>query len=295
MKTHFILTLLAIPCAAFAAESTNYSITPASQASGGRSTSTNYTLDLSMEGGAATASTSYQVRSGFAGAIQDAVGLEISAAGLSVDEGSSRQLESHLQMDDDSLTAVAANEVSWSVLSGPLAGIDSSGLASAGLVYQDSAAVAQGSYAGVTGTVGLTVLDTIPDNFGSYAADGLADGWQVQYFGQDNPLAAPLLDPDGDGQNNAFEFTAGLIPTNPLSRFLLSIASVSGQPGQKAVTFGPMVAGRNYVVKTSLALSSASWTTLLGGSVSDHGSQRTVTDTAASEQKKFYRVEIVKP
>jgi len=147
----------------------------------------------------------------------------------------------------------------------------------------------------LTGTLGLTVLDTIPDNFGSYAADGLGDDWQVQYFGQNNPLAAPLLDPDGDGQNNRFEFTAGLIPTNPLSRFLLSIAPVPGQPGQKHVIFEPIVAGRSYVVKTSLDLSSASWTALVGGSVSDNGSQRIVTDTSASEVMKLYKVEIVKP
>ena len=295
MKALLAPILLAVPFAAFAAESTNYSITPASQASGGRSTSSNYTLDVSMEAGAATTSTSYQVRSGFAGAIQDAVGLEISAAGLSLDEGSSRQLESHLRMDDDSLTAVAANEVIWSVLSGPLTGINSSGLATSGLVYQDSPAVAQGSHAALTGTLGLTVLDTISDNFGSYASDGLADDWQVQYFGQDNPLAAPLLDPDGDGQNNAFEFTAGLIPTNPLSRFLLSIAPVPGEPGQKNLIFEPVVAGRTYVVKTSTDLSPASWTTLPGGNVSDNGNQRTVTDMSASGSKKFYKVEIVKP
>jgi hypothetical protein len=295
MKTLLAPILLAIPFAAFAAESANYSITPESQASGGRSTSTNYTLDVSMEAGAATASTSYQVRSGFAGAIQDAVGLEISAAVSSIDEGNSRQLESHLLMDDDSLTAVEANEVNWSVLSGPLSGINSSGLATAGLVYQDSPAVAQGTYAGLTGTLGLTVLDSISDNFGSYASDGLADDWQVQYFGQDNSLAAPLLDPDGDGQNNAFEFTAGLIPTNPLSRFLLSIAPIPGQPGQKNLIFEPVVAGRTYVVKTSPDMSPNSWATLPGGNVSDNGNQRTVTDTNASESKKFYKVEIVKP
>jgi hypothetical protein len=296
MKHSFIIAvLLAIPSAVFAAESTNYSITPESQASGGRSTSINYTLDVSMEAGAATASTSYQVRSGFAGAIQDPVGLEISSVALTVDEGSSSQLESHLQMDDDSLTAVAANEVSWSVLSGPLTGINSSGLATAGTVYQNTAATAQASYVGLTGTLGLTVLDTISDNFGSYAADGLGDDWQVQYFGQDNPLAAPLLDPDGDGQNNAFEFTAGLIPTNPLSRFLVTIAPVSGQPTQKQVVFEPIVPGRSYTVKSSLDLATGSWEALTGGILSDTGSQRTITDSNASESKKFYKVEIIKP
>ena len=48
------------------------------------------------------------------------------------------------------------------------------------------------------------------------------------------------------------------------------------------------------MVKTGLDLSSASWPALVGGSVSDNGSQRTVTDTSASEAKKLYKVEIVK-
>jgi hypothetical protein len=30
------------------------------------------------------------------------------------------------------------------------------------------------------------VLDTIADNFGSYAGDGIGDDWQVQYSGVDN-------------------------------------------------------------------------------------------------------------
>ena len=46
------------------------------------------------------------------------------------------------------------------------------------------------------------MLDTIADNFGTYAGDGLGDDWQVQYFGLSNPNAAPLLDPDFDGHNN---------------------------------------------------------------------------------------------
>jgi hypothetical protein len=66
--------------------------------------------------------------------------------------------------------------------------------------------------------------------------------------------AAPLLDPDGDGQNNTFEFTAGFIPTVPLSRFSLNIVPVPGQPGQKQVIFDPIVAGRKYTVMTSLDL-----------------------------------------
>ena len=44
--------------------------------------------------------------------------------------------------------------------------------------------------------------------------DGLADDWEIHYFGS---LAAadPFADPDGDGQTNLFEFIAGLDPLAP--------------------------------------------------------------------------------
>ena len=53
-------------------------------------------------------------------------------------------------------------------------------------------ALAQGSYAGSTGSLNLTVLNVNQDNFGSYAGDGIGDDWQVQYFGlPSNPAAGP--------------------------------------------------------------------------------------------------------
>lgn len=156
-------------------------------------------------------------------------------------------------------------------------------------------ATVQGDHAGASGALELTVLDSIPDNFGSYAGDGLGDDWQVLYFGLDNTNAAPLLDPDGDGQNNCFEFTAGLIPTDPLSRFSLKIFPVPGEPEQKELVFDPIVDGRIYTVLTSLDLSPGSWNPLIGGIVENDGDHRGVTDPAAVETKKFYTVEIVKP
>jgi hypothetical protein len=49
--------------------------------------------------------------------------------------------------------------------------------------------------------------------------DGLADAWELQYFGSLN--ANPLADPDGDGMNNLREFLAGTNPTDAQSRFEL--------------------------------------------------------------------------
>lgn len=279
--------------------SASYNIpTDSTDAGGKRTISASYTNDGSVGGIAgisAVVSPAETAKHGYLGQLTEVAALQLAASPPTINETSTRQLSGVQLLDDLTTNAVLATSITWSVQSGPLTGINSNGLATAATVYQNTAATAQGSYAGASGTLVLTVLDTIPDNFGSYAADGMGDDWQFQYFGLSNPLAAPLLDPDGDGQNNFFEFTAGLIPTNPLSRFLITIAPVPGQATQKQVVFNPIVAGRNYTVKTSPDLATASWTTLAGATTSDNGNQRTVTDTSATAVKKFYRVEIVKP
>ena len=138
-------------------------------------------------------------------------------------------------------------------------------------------------------------MDTLPDNFGSYAGDGLADSWQAQYFGLDNPAAAPALDPDGDGHINLFEFTAGLVPADPQSRFRLRFDPISDQPAQMTIVFSPIVAGRNYTVEFTTSLTTGPWAPLPGTTQSDNGNERTVTDPGATEPRKFYRVKVEKP
>ena len=75
---------------------------------------------------------------------------------------------------------------------------------------------------GKFGTLEMTVLNVSNDDFGGYASDGLPDDWQVQYFGENNPNAAPSADPDGDGQNNAYEYVVGTVPSNAASHFSLA-------------------------------------------------------------------------
>lgn len=294
-----LLALLTAAAQAGPRASTNYGVSAESLDSGGkRASSTSYTNDGSAGGitGISSAeSPTETAKAGYLGQLTEVTALQLAASPTTVNEGATRQLGAVQLLDDLTTLAVAPASILWSVQSGPLTGIDTSGLATAATVYQNTAATAWGSYAGASATLGLSVLDTITDNFGSYAADGVGDDWQFQYFGLNNPLAAPLLDPDGDGQNNRFEFTAGLIPTNPLSRFLVTIAPVSGQPTQKQVVFDPVVAGRSYTVKSSPDLTTGSWITLTGSTSSDNGNQRTITDTAATPAKKFYTVEIVKP
>ena len=222
-------------------------------------------------------------------------GLTLNAASLNVNEGATVQLAAWQLLDDTSLLAVPAASVAWSVASGPLTGISASGLATAGIVYQNTAATAQGSYLGNTGTLGLTVVNVNPDNFGAYAGDGMDDAWQVQYFGQPpNANAGPTADFDHTGQTNLFKYIAGLNPLDG-SRFTLSIAKVPGQPLQRNLTFDPVVAGRSYRVTSKLDLNDPAWNVITVSLPTDNGTTRTVSDLNATQEIKFYRIEITKP
>jgi PKD repeat protein/endonuclease/exonuclease/phosphatase family metal-dependent hydrolase len=60
--------------------------------------------------------------------------------------------------------------------------------------------------------------------------------WQIQYFGStNNPAAESGADPDGDGQNNAAEFSSGTNPTNSASAF--RITSILSQGTSALITW----------------------------------------------------------
>ena len=302
----FVLLALATSLHAGSRTSTNYSIiTDTADAGGKRTTSASYTNDGSA-GAVAVISTvaapTETMKSGYAAQLTDVTGLLVNSGALSVNETGTLQLAAWQLLDDTSYLAVSANSVTWGLVSGPIASISGAGLASAGVVYQNTAATVQGSFGGFTGLLNLIVLDTIPDNFGSYAGDGLPDDWQVGFFGQNNPLAAPNADPTGSGQNNLFKYIAGLNPLDPNARFLVAIAPVPdpahpGQflPGQSNVIFSPRFSGRTYIVKYRTDLATGTWLTLSGTTQNDSVTQRTVTDLNASNPQKFYRIEITKP
>ena len=303
MKTFlFAVVIVAMPVVAAAQTRTsaNYTITPDTlDSGGGRITSSDYSMTTSLglvvgvaSGGAPTA----QEKVGYIAQLVDPAALQLSAAPSSVNEGGASQLSATVVMDDATTTPLLATAVTWSVQSGPITGVSSAGVATAGIVYQNTGATVQGGYAGLTGTANLTVINSNIDNFGLYAGDGIDDAWQVQYFGLNNPKALALIDPDGDGQNNLFEYIAGTVPTDSTSRFLLRIENVPGQLSQKRLIFSPIVAGRTYTAKTSLTLGAgASWADLSSSSFQDVGEERTVTDLNAAAISQFYHVEISKP
>lgn len=295
-----IIAAVLAPLVAHAGSSTHYSLDPVTVNYGGLTASSpTYSADVAASPGGAGESPSYTAPSGFAdqvaGAVATAIALALGAATLSLSEVGVLQLTATLVFDDSTTTPLDPATVTWSVASGPLSGVNADGLAAGAAVAEDSIAVVQANYQSFSKMLNLTVLNTLPDNFGSYASDGLNDDWQIQYFGFDNPMAAPLVDADYDGQNNLFEYTAGIIPTDRASRFQIDAKAVTGQPTQKDIVFGPRFNDRSYTIETSTTLLGGSWTPLVGGIVTDNATTRTITDPNASGVRKFYRIEITKP
>ncbi len=276
--------------------STNYSIATDSTDSGGqRASSPAYSNDGSTGGVSGVSSVvtpMVTVKAGYIGQLYEVATLQLSSSPITINETGTLQLSATQLLNDATTIKVPATSVTWSVQSGPLTSISSGGLATAGLVYQDSSAVAQGSFAGLNGTLNLTVLNSISDNFGTYASDGIDDTWQTQYFGQNNPQAAADYVSDGSGLTNLFKYTAGLTPNNAASTFNVSATPIDNQPGQWSIVFSPSLTDRTYEVLVSTDL--IEWPTL-SGPFAGNGSTQTITDTNATGERKFYKVKVSKP
>jgi hypothetical protein len=165
----------------------------------------------------------------------------------------------------------------------------------AGLTLNTSTGVISGTPTVATPTASYTVTAT---NSGGSTTASLSiavvsayTAWSTQY----NLVQGPTGDDDGDGNSNYLEFVAGLVPTNASSVFKISVSSVPGQPSHRAIVFSPIISGRTYTVKSSESLQPANWIPLSGSTSSDNGNERTVIDTAATEAKKFYVIEISIP
>lgn len=294
MTQHFGIFVLVSVAATLAhagpRASERYSIATDSVDTGGsRSTSASYSNSGSAGGitGVSTVASPVEtLGAGYIAQLYEITGLAVTAGSLTLNETASRQLSAALALDDGTFLAVPATSVAWSILSGPLTGIGTSGIVTAGTVFQNAPATVQGVHTGLTGTLNLTVMDTVPDNFQSYAGDGLPDDWQVQYFGIGNPLAAPPLDPDGDGFDNLFEYNARLIPNDRLSFLAISFADVAGW---HAVSFSPLQPGCLY---TLLGSSDLSLWSVANGTVTDTGNTRTIVDPGGSGPRRYYRLNV---
>jgi hypothetical protein len=272
--------------------SANYTvITEVLDSAGEPAASPTYRNTPSLGGGSDVAATSANTAAqpGFIAQLAAVTGLALTANGISFEETGASQLAAWELLADATRAPLAPAALAWSAAAGPIS-VSPAGVVTAAPVYQDSAATAAAAYAGFSATLPLVVLNTADDNYGSYANDGLRDDWQIQYFGPANPNAGPTRDPDHDGLANSFECAAALDPTSAASTFTLTIQPVPGQPTQRRIVFKPRYDTASYTVETSADLSH--WLPLTSFATADSGTQRTVTDLAATQTNKFYRVAV---
>jgi hypothetical protein len=265
---------------------------------GGAASSASYSMETSLGEVVSGTSTGGAVGLATGGASTQPAGaksLALSLAPASVNEGNTSQLGGSAIMDDDTVTLLSGSDISWNLVSGPVTAINSSGIVSADVVYANGSAIIEGNWMGAANSTTLLVINSNPDNYKSYATDGLPDDWQVQYFGTDNPKAGPNRDADGTGQTNLFKYIARLNPLDTSSRFSVSIQPVPGQAGQKQIVFSPLADGRTYTVLRKSSLADSNWEVPGATTQSDDGQKRTVTDLNATGSSKFYRVQISKP
>jgi hypothetical protein len=284
------LILLGTPFFVFAA-----STTAVLDAGGRRVSSANYSIDGSLGsiGGISSAAVpAVTARHGYAGQLYDVQSLALSASLTNVNETGTRQLGIKAILDDATFLSLAATSVAWSVVSGPIASISASGLATTTNVYQDTSATVRADYQSKFGTLPLTVLNVGTDDFGLYAHDGIDDAWQVRYFGLNKPQGGPFSDPDGDGMRNEVEFIADTNPTNAASCF--RITAVSNLPPR--IVYFKSSADRAYTLISVSNLSSGVWSAVPGaGPRPGIGGQDFLSDTNIPPKGPFYWLKVELP
>lgn len=279
------MTLLGALPTAFAA-----STTAVLDAGGKRVSSASCIIDGSLGGLggiAAVGSPQLVARHGYASQLCDVQSIVPSASPANVNEAGTSQLGAKAILDDSTFLSLSATSVVWSVGSGPIASISSSGLATASNVFEDTAATVRADYQSKVSVLPLPVLNVGNDDFGLYARDGLDDAWQVRYFGLNNPSAGPSSDPDGDAAINSLEFAADTNPTNVFSYF--HIQSVASTPGF-AVSFRSST-NRQYTLYRETNLTLGVWTNIPSQTqIPGSGGVDTLTDPHPTGDQHFYRV-----
>jgi hypothetical protein len=137
-------------------------------------------------------------------------------------------------------------------------------------------------------------------------APGDNEWWQKQ--NGDTALGIPAIDSgpagddDGDGLSNLFEYVTNSDtlqsvsdPRLPGASFKVSIAPVSGNPSQMQITYGPLIKGQTYTVRSTDSLSSGTWASDNMFTPNSAMTTKVVTVTNASMLTRFYAVEINKP
>ena len=132
-------------------------------------------------------------------------------------------------------------------------------------------------------------VETVPDIDGN----GIADAWEIQYFGQYG--IDPDADADGDGMSNLREYYAGTNPTNAASTFRMLSAARTNNDIRLDWT---AVGGHSYVVQTATNNTGSIGTNFVDFSpvITVPGSNETTTNYivtgGATNRGAYYRVRL---
>ncbi|PYJ56404.1 MAG: hypothetical protein DME24_22365 [Verrucomicrobia bacterium] len=120
--------------------------------------------------------------------------------------------------------------------------------------------------------------------------DGMADSWELSFFG--GLSRDGLGDFDSDGMPDVAEFLAGTLPNDPNSVLQLS-RNVTVTQTTTTLQWSA-VAGKVYRVQYKDSLSDPGWNDLPGDVTATGGTASQIDTTVTSGPQRFYRVQLVR-
>lgn len=195
----------------------------------------------------------YQTTPELSGQLSVPLGFAL-AGPLTVAEGDTAQYYPAIALDDGTFQSLGLEGAGFELLTASsYAQLSTDGLLTADLLPQAESLTLQVTQGLAQATRTITLQNTLKDNFGPYAGDGLDDAWQFLWFGPADPRGVAAVDADGDGFDNAYEHLTGTSPLDRSSAFRLGL-----QPAPEAdglhLHLPPLLAGRRYRIQTSLTL-----------------------------------------
>jgi len=203
---------------------------------------------LAVVGGSAAlgGSGNYTAVAGISSGLFNVNGLTIGTDPTQLPEGGTANVFGLASYDDNTSAGVPGAELATS-FSGGAQGVTLSpnGIITAPPVYQNMNVTLQGTYAGLTASSVLNVLDVDKDNWGALAGDGFPDDWQNR-MGVTSALTK-TGDNDADGRSNALEY---VLNTNPTVRDTGEISQM-GQVATGGWNYLTVTVRRNKAVSSS--------------------------------------------
>jgi len=215
----------------------------------------------------------------------------------SAPESSTRTALSARQLFDDGTFGPTGASVTWNPATNQAITVTPEGIAQANTVYQNTIANFTATIGSDSFTNFLTVVNTLPDNFGAWAGDTFDDAWEIAQgmTGALNPTnlnnGMPAWQLYAMGINPAVPFTGNPAPARVGTNGGFLTISYTRNPYATGYTFSPQEAA-NLAIGFSNMVSPVSTTNLVNGveQITTRGSV-----PMSSTNRQFLRLQITRP